>query len=242
MLELDITSGELKWQSKRLARLNKSEASILAFLLKNINCFSSKDDLLCEGWPGKVVSPNSLAVAIKNIRRALSNATPDFSIETNHGRGYTLHGDANTFKISNNKESISIIENRIHQAGFEIQQVYSAPNSNEEFKPAPTTHNDVLTPYNNEQTTSIKNKLSSTVKHIALALYAIFIMYLALVFRQNTGDLYCYEVAEKTTVCGVFFLNTPQIEKLKALLQGKDGVYFYGQKNNSSEFKVYRDN
>lgn len=87
MLELDITSGELKWQSKRIARLNKSEASILAFLLKNINYFSSKDDLLCEGWPGKVVSPNSLAVAIKNIRRALSNATPDFQSKQIMGVG-----------------------------------------------------------------------------------------------------------------------------------------------------------
>ncbi|MGL5345466.1 MAG: winged helix-turn-helix domain-containing protein [Plesiomonas sp.] len=237
MLELNITSGELKWLSKKIAQLNKSECLVLAYLLKNTNRFSSKDDLLCEGWPARVVSPNSLAVAIKNIRRSLSKITQEFSIETNHGRGYTLHGDVNKFTILSAEPHYSKDNKTYHAEPLYEESPANTQNRSTYSEDAEKNNID-----KNHHEINPSNKIASNIKKILIATYVISILYLALIFKQNSGELYCYKISNTTTACGVFYLNELNIESLKLLLQDKDGDYFYGQKNNSPDFKVYNNN
>ncbi|HHQ4488414.1 TPA: winged helix-turn-helix domain-containing protein [Aeromonas hydrophila] len=94
---LDIHSGDISLDGQKVARLSISETSVLALLANNEGVLLSKEQLLDAGWPEKVVSPSSLAVAIKNIRKALSNSETATYIETLHRKGYIYHGEGPGF-------------------------------------------------------------------------------------------------------------------------------------------------
>ncbi|WP_421275199.1 winged helix-turn-helix domain-containing protein [Aeromonas veronii] len=238
MLRFNIVSGDLTWNDEKKARLNRSESLIFAYLLKNVNHFSSKDDLLSAGWPGKFISPNSLAVAIKNIRQALSNAAPDFSIETVHRRGYILHGNAIGFKIIDNLAFES-------QSASQDEQDECHPSTLDSLK----KNDDDLSIEEKQKATlltanhlPVTRKLYIRAKGLLFFVYIILILYLSFVFFTYTGDLYCYQLNSSTRACGVFYLNEKQQNSLKHLLKDEKGDFFYGHENYSHDLKIYKSN
>lgn len=69
---IDLDSGEISSsEHDPLIRLGAAETRLLARLLEADGEHVSRQDLLQIGWPGKVVGPNSLNVAIANLRRNL---------------------------------------------------------------------------------------------------------------------------------------------------------------------------
>ncbi|HDO1359000.1 TPA: helix-turn-helix domain-containing protein [Aeromonas veronii] len=239
MLRFNIVSGDLTWNDEKKARLNRSESLIFTYLLKNINNFSSKDDLLSAGWPGKFISPNSLAVAIKNIRQALSNATPDFSIETVHRRGYILHGNALGFKLIDNLafESQNALQDECHPSSLDsldsLEKNYDNDLSIEEKQKA------TLLVVNRSPVT---RRIYIRAKGLLFFVYIMLILYFSFVFFIYTGDLYCYQLNSSTRACGVFHLNEKQQNSLKSLLKDEKGDFFYGHENYSHDLKIYKGN
>ena len=68
--------------------LDRSSYDILLALLRHNGEVVTKDELLEAGWPGRVVSENSLAKAVSRLRQAL--AADGASVRVVHGYGYRL--------------------------------------------------------------------------------------------------------------------------------------------------------
>jgi DNA-binding winged helix-turn-helix (wHTH) protein len=83
-------AGELRRGEERRA-LEDRAARLLAILARSRGEVVSHDQLLSEVWNGRTVSPNSLAVVIGDLRRALDDsARSPKHIETVAKRGYRL--------------------------------------------------------------------------------------------------------------------------------------------------------
>ena len=86
------SSSELR-ADDRVVRLRPHSAAVLTHLLLNPDRVISKDELLQAVWPGVVVTENSLAQCIAEIRRELGS-TNQVAIETVPRRGYRFHPPA----------------------------------------------------------------------------------------------------------------------------------------------------
>lgn len=75
-------------------KLSASETRILQYLIENSGDVISRETLLEIGWPEKVVVPNSLNVAIANLRKAFKNKSD--IIITIKGTGFTIAEDTFT--------------------------------------------------------------------------------------------------------------------------------------------------
>ncbi|HIF9078521.1 TPA: winged helix-turn-helix domain-containing protein [Photobacterium damselae] len=69
-------------------KLSASETKILQYLIDNNGEIVSRETLLEIGWPEKIVVPNSLNVAIANLRKAFK--TKNEIIITIKGAGFTV--------------------------------------------------------------------------------------------------------------------------------------------------------
>lgn len=70
--------------------LSKNELLLIKYLYSNQGTIISRDDLLYHCWPGKVVSPASLPVAIKRIRDIFRKIEKEDAIKTHKGEGYSF--------------------------------------------------------------------------------------------------------------------------------------------------------
>src|SRR5688572_12809256 len=85
------TSGVLTVDG-RSASLRPRTAAVLRFLLDRAGQVVGKDDLLREVWMDLVVTENSLAQCVKEIRRELADAQ-EAVLKTVHRRGYAIEAD-----------------------------------------------------------------------------------------------------------------------------------------------------
>lgn len=76
--------------SECLGSLNQSEINILLCLKNAEGNAVSRDELLSFGWPNRIVVPNSVNMAIKNIRDVFSKYYESPVIITTPKEGYTL--------------------------------------------------------------------------------------------------------------------------------------------------------
>lgn len=90
-IRLNTSTGEiLDSQGRVLGRLNSSEALIVEYLSKASPSIIDKNVLLDFAWPKKIVSPNSLNVAVKNIREVFeSKCMIDDIIQTHVKKGFS---------------------------------------------------------------------------------------------------------------------------------------------------------
>lgn len=235
MLDYNAVSGDVTWNSEVIARLSKSETLIFAALLKKLNQFSSKEELIEEGWPNKFVSPNSLAVAIKNIRKVLQETDGVFNIETVHRRGYILHGETDKIKY-----------NMIAQQ----PPCNSSKNKNEintESKTTESCSEDVdgaiIDMAEVNAKSIVQERHGSYFKQIFIktlfSLYCVAILSLSIIYFFSSGELYCYQLNEKTKICGVFELNKSKQQSIADNIKNNYGIYLYGYDNNDQDIKVH---
>ncbi|WP_019615791.1 winged helix-turn-helix domain-containing protein [Psychromonas ossibalaenae] len=74
-------------------QLPHSEIKILRLLLLQAGKVVEREDLLKIGWPDRVVSNNTLSVAIKSLRRKLLELGVESSITTVPSRGYYIEAE-----------------------------------------------------------------------------------------------------------------------------------------------------
>jgi len=84
---LDEQRAELRVAGVR-AELDRSSYDVLLALLRHAGEVVTKDELLEAGWPGRVVSENSLAKAVSRLRLALRDDAA--ALRSVHGYGYRL--------------------------------------------------------------------------------------------------------------------------------------------------------
>lgn len=86
--EIDLARAEVSLDGQLLP-LERSSFELLRHLAEHAGRVVSKDDLLKAGWPGRVVSENSLAKAISRLRQILDDDDAQL-IRVVHGYGYRL--------------------------------------------------------------------------------------------------------------------------------------------------------
>ncbi len=92
----DAASGELLRGGERVA-LEDRAARTLDLLCRRRGEVVSQDEIVADVWGGRQQSPNSLAVVISDLRRALGDdARSPTHIETVTKRGYRLRAEAAT--------------------------------------------------------------------------------------------------------------------------------------------------
>lgn len=206
-------------------------------MLEKINEFNSKDDLLNLGWPDRVVSPSSLVVAIKNIRKALQVTNTIFNIETIHRKGYILHGDQACFKI---------INKTLAKDNYSVEK--TPPNINLSEINSKDTNSNFSTHEKSADDISALTSSRSITKKIALQVifravlftYSIIIICFTIIFYSYSSDYYCYTYESNNKVCGVFPLNNKKIKNIESMLSGENGEFLYGLVNHGQEIEVYR--
>ncbi|WP_165942201.1 tetratricopeptide repeat protein [Luteimonas arsenica] len=88
---LDERTGRLVVGGERID-LDRSCHDVLLALLRQAGAVVGKDELLEAGWPGRVVSENSLSKAVGRLRQALG--ADGQALRAIHGYGYRLALDA----------------------------------------------------------------------------------------------------------------------------------------------------
>ena len=78
-VEVDERAGEVAVGGQRVD-LDRSGFDVLLALLRHAGEIVSKDELLDAGWPGRVVTENSLAKAVSRLRRALGRVIWPFDV------------------------------------------------------------------------------------------------------------------------------------------------------------------
>ena len=86
-VEVDESVATVR-RGEELVSLDRSSYDVLRALLRNAGEVVTKDELLEAGWPGRVVSENSLAKAISRLRAALGEEAATLRVV--HGYGYRL--------------------------------------------------------------------------------------------------------------------------------------------------------
>ena len=121
-------------------KLSASESKVLQYLIEHKGEIVTRDKLLDIGWPDKVVVPNSLNVAIANLRKAF-RCNQDIII-TIKGTGFTIALDTFTTSLNEAPHSMasSLLES-INNHG--IQNLSSSPVSTEDIQTEKNTKDAV---------------------------------------------------------------------------------------------------
>ncbi|MFM5592494.1 transcriptional regulator [Aeromonas veronii] len=90
MVYVDQFTGFVFSGDSVIGHLNQNELAIIKCLIEREGEVVSKDALLVVGWPGRIVVPNSVNMAIKNIRSILLKVTNEPLIVTLPREGYRL--------------------------------------------------------------------------------------------------------------------------------------------------------
>ena len=90
---LDLQRYELRYAGK-LVKLEPQVFDVLAYLIQHHDRVVSKDELLEQLWPGRVVSETTLTSRLMAARRAVGDRGREQRvIQTLHGRGYRFIAD-----------------------------------------------------------------------------------------------------------------------------------------------------
>jgi len=81
-------SSPIDGSENQTIELNRSEFNLLLAFIGSIGAVIDKNDLIEQGWPGRIVGENSLAVAIMKLRKKLEELSDSFEINNLPGEGY----------------------------------------------------------------------------------------------------------------------------------------------------------
>ena len=86
--ELDLQRYELRYTGK-LVKLEPQVFNVLVYLIQHHDRVVSKEELLEQLWPGRVVGEATLSSRIMAVRKAIGDrGRAQRIIQTLHGRGY----------------------------------------------------------------------------------------------------------------------------------------------------------
>lgn len=236
-------TGELKYHGDLVVRLSHSETIVLSLLISERGQLVMKDTLLDLGWPNKVVAPNSLTVAIKNIRKALKSINTEIYIETIYRRGYILHHN-DSIEISS-EENKNIDVTTPDAWGGDITLLIPAM---QEYIPTLNSNNvdEGYTANNRHEIPAKNNALLSFVRCFKISkiiFYAAFFLSAMLFFIVffTRGDIYCFTLDDaRARACGFFKLSEHKKQKVIAVIGERPGIFLYGYNDTLENIEIYQ--
>ncbi|MEC6798336.1 winged helix-turn-helix domain-containing protein [Photobacterium sp. S4TG1] len=185
-------------------KLSASETKILQFLIDNSGEIISREKLLEIGWPDKVVVPNSLNVAIANLRKAFKSKNE--IIITIKGAGFTI---ANNTFIQQQFQPEVIIDNEQHHA----EQLQPADNHNDTNAAGTETDNTKV---------QLKNNAFPTMAKIGYSVCLTVMLAWVMLWASSWQSPPCVTVNNQKICGNIELLN---LQKLPQNLSGKNTVY-----------------
>ena len=185
-------------------KLSASETKILQFLIDNSGEIISREKLLEIGWPDKVVVPNSLNVAIANLRKAFKSKNE--IIITIKGAGFTI---ANNTFIQQQFQPEIIVDNEQHQP----EQVQPIDNH---------TDNNVTGTDTNHTKVSSTNQSFPTMAKIGYSICLTVMFAWVMLWASSWQSPPCVTVNNQKICGNIELLN---LQKLPQNLSGKNTVY-----------------
>ncbi|WP_033138944.1 winged helix-turn-helix domain-containing protein [Aeromonas finlandensis] len=123
--ELIFCADKGNLQSAKVVRLSSAESLIFSYLLDHHDEVCDKELLLDIGWLGRPISPNSLNVAIANIRRHFVSSPQTLDIRSTPKKGYSLHLNC---KVKTYYGKLALDEGGLHMSPVsEGEQSAAAP-------------------------------------------------------------------------------------------------------------------
>ena len=174
-------------------KASRSETLIFTLLAESANNTIHREVLLTECWQGKIVTNNSLTVAIKNLRTAFAKIDEDKIITTEPKLGYCIRQSALIDDGSHPPKSV-LISIEEHNTHFSIdnKQPYSKEKKVELF--------DIES----------NNTVIQTPQRHSIKVFDIFV---GIVFFFATLTI-CYRF--------LFFIDTTSVEGLPIIYNGVD--------------------
>lgn len=222
-------SGHVYFNDERVNQLGASEVLLLECLIASVGQVKNKHDLLDFAWPKKIVAPNSLTVAIKNIRKVFSMKTTTLEIKTHHGKGYSLHGDL---------QEISIVDEFSESTTLEVEISGSMDGIIEEES---VTFVDVIDD-DSKMGISERNSGKNKIKSLLVTLIILVIMSASVVVWGYDKKVYCEEIISGSVVCGTRVLHEKEINIIKEHIlsqKEKASKYVYGYNYTPKNIVVY---
>lgn len=229
MWVIDRGSGYVFFNNDRVGQLGTSEILVFQFLSENLDALKSKNEILDYAWPQKVVAPNSLTVAIKNIRKVFSARPCSIEIKTHHGRGYSLHGDINEVALVEQRHDG--LDEKIERGDLNIE---------------PLSPSIVNSTTSQENVSAKFTNLASVVKKmVGISLCIMLASAAALVWGYNK-KIYCEEIVSSVIACGTRSLNEnhkvqlkKQVEEQVASHEERYTRYVYGYNYSPKNLVFY---
>ncbi|MEC6815383.1 winged helix-turn-helix domain-containing protein [Photobacterium toruni] len=185
-------------------KLSASETKILQFLIDNSGEIISREKLLEIGWPDKVVVPNSLNVAIANLRKAFKSKNE--IIITIKGAGFTI---ANNTFIQQQFQPDVVIDKEQHPT----EPPQSIDNN---------TENNTVNSEINHTTVVQKNKPLPAMTKIGYGICLIVMFAWIMLWVSSWQSPPCVTVNNQKICGNIGLLN---LQKLPQNLSGKNTVY-----------------
>lgn len=177
-----------------------------------------------------MVSPNTLVVAIRNIRKHIqeTNAT----IETVHRRGYIFH---------QGEELCHVIDSDDVSRYKDVNINRETPKVNEDFRTDLCTSTKECVGIDSLIISPFPARIKSLLKDITYFVIFFVALWWSIFINTSTQDLYCYQF-ENASVCGVFSISEEQKQTIEAQVKGLSGDFLYAFEKEFSEIKVYKNN
>lgn len=223
-LNFDKESGDLLLGDKRLGRLSHSEHEVLACLYRRNGHIVSREDLLDAGWPNKIVTLNSLNVAIKNIRSYLEKANMDDAIITHVKRGFSWCNKYNIYNL------VIDIDEHKYITDEHLTKKHDEPTLTH------IDHNtcDTTLTSNNRNSSIFDNKtstlLTGALHNIVLTLLSFIAISLIIIHFIYRTPLECHQISS-ARLCGVGEFRKDLISPHLA-----EGEYLFGYTAPDGEF------
>lgn len=187
-----VESNNIKsLDSQVYKRLSYAEMAILIALIDAKGEVVSRDELMALGWPGKIVVPNSLNMAILALRRSLHSFGLSENIVTVPRVGFRLD-HSYLFGYTNNnfsEESSNESENNIQSEVVELP-----------LEKTPADSQQASVSFSNEVDMPVKKH--SILLDGMLMTMLIFDVVIFLNFSSHRPELQCEILNEQVQVCG----------------------------------------
>lgn len=176
-------------------RLSYAEIAILVALINAKGEVVSRDELISLGWPGKIVGPNSLNMAILALRRHLDAFGMSENIITIPRVGFSL-AKYQLFSCVEAQEISDIdIENvdYIDNSNISEECLYSAPSS--------TPRQKIIFPTRPDGGANTYGNIRAHLVGAFFFILFIFNMFVFLLYESHKPDLVCEVFERDVNVC-----------------------------------------
>lgn len=244
VLFLDVVSNSLFWRGLVVGKVSSSEVLILSVFFDKPNTLILKDNLLDVGWPNKIVAPNSLSVAVKNIRRLIALIDINVYIETVHRKGYIFHCDGVLLEVGSMSNDLTLQheESQADNTSLDIKEKLNDEVSSEVMA------NGNLNAHSIEnRSKDHRGRLEYNLKFTHLMKACMFFVFFVFIFRLSffmfnaSKPMTCYELGARK-VCGLFSLNQEDMVELEFKINEENGFFIYGYKGDLFDVEVFKVN